>query len=99
MISDNSGWKGGKYYNKYNVIKPACIVEDAVEHIIQVHQTLVLGKVQGEVTWFSNSQTIATGCMLQSWVLLWKNDLDVFLKKTTGMYVPATWEPLAPPRQ
>jgi len=45
MISDNSGWKGGKYYNKYNVIKPACIVEDAVEHIIQVHQTLVLGKV------------------------------------------------------
>ena len=45
MISDNSGWKGGKYYNKYNVIKPACIVEDAVEQIIQVHQTLVLGKV------------------------------------------------------
>jgi len=38
------GWKGEKHYNKY-VIKPACMVEDAVMCTIQVHQMLVWGKV------------------------------------------------------
>jgi len=35
------GWKGEKHYNKYNVITPACMVEDAVMCAIQVHQMLV----------------------------------------------------------
>ena len=41
LIRDNSGQKGEKHYNKYNAIKPACLVEDAVMCIIQVHQMLV----------------------------------------------------------
>ena len=41
LIKDNSGWKGEKHYNIYNVINPACLVEDAVMCIIQVHQMLV----------------------------------------------------------
>jgi len=55
------GWKGEKHYNKYNVIKPACMVEDAVMCIIQVHQLLVCREsVGGSGIWFSNSQATGT---------------------------------------